>query len=107
MWQMVVMLVLLTAYGVAQYHERIRHSPWLLWIALAYSVSTHLLWVSLVRTLRDKNEIFRVGFYWDTAMYLPIFLVPLVLFSVRPSLLSSAGLVLVVAGAILFHLGSR
>jgi hypothetical protein len=74
-------------------------------IAISYAVAAHLLWANLIKRIDDKNEIFRYAWYWDVALYIPIVVVPLVLFSVRPTLWQSVGIVMILVGATIFHLG--
>jgi multidrug transporter EmrE-like cation transporter len=94
-------------YQYCMYAENIRNTRWLYIVAAIHAVIANLLWVHLIQILDSKEEIFRYGFYWDTILYLPIVLVPLAIFAVRPSVLQSVGMTIIIIGAILFHLGAR
>jgi hypothetical protein len=87
--------------------EGVRNSSWMYFIAGGYALSAHLIWTHLIRILNDKNEIFRYGWYWDVALYIPIIAVPLILFAVKPTALQIVGMVIILIGVVLFHTGAK
>lgn len=107
MWQMLVMLSLMSVYMFAQYNEKLRNSHYYLLAALGFSVISNILWVSLARKLSDQKEIFKYGFYWDTSTYLPIILIPLIFFGMKQSPLAWFGVGLIVIGVILLRVGGQ
>lgn len=92
-------------YQCCMFTENVRNTSWMYVIAITYAVTAHILWTHLIQILDNKDEIFRYGWYWDVSLYIPIIAVPLILFSVKPTLLQSVGITIILVGVVLFHLG--
>lgn len=83
------------------YSESFKGSPGYYLAGAAVGVAANLVWFHLAAITKDKGEVLKMGLYWDSMLTLIYMLVPLILFSVKPTTNTLFGIVLITTGIIL------
>lgn len=92
------------AYAVAVsicYIPAIKAGPWYFPTGILCGIAANAIWLHLAKNQIDNSRILVAGFYWDTMIIITYTLIPVVLFGVRVSWTTAAGLVLIGLGIFL------
>lgn len=86
------------------YHGGFKNSNWYYPVGLLAAIGVNAVWLWVAKIEQDPSKLILKGLYWDSMLTLAYLIVPLIIFSVRLSVLQGAGLVLIVCGLTLIKL---
>lgn len=102
----VAVALICAAYVHCQYIPELRER-WLLLAAPFYATISQVLFALHIRKM-EQGQVYTASFwYWMVCVNVVVLLLPVVFYGVKLTPMSSAGIVLVASGIMLFHLGSQ
>ena len=102
----VAVVLICAAYVHCQYIPELRER-WFLLAAPICATILHVLFALHIRKL-EQNDVYTASFwYWNICAHVTFLLLPVLLYGVKLTPMSSAGIVLVASGIMLFHLGTH
>lgn len=94
-------------YVHCQYNDLLRER-WLWLAAPVIAVVANAMFALHVRKMSDQYAVYESSFwYWDISMHAPFIVLPLLFYGVKLTPLCAAGIIFVVIGVVLFHLGGH
>src|SRR5688572_14756832 len=93
-------------YGILAYHPDLKTRPWFVWAGLLCALGTNLIWIHLAKATHSGARLLFYNLVWDGGLVAITILVPLMVFGVRPTMISMLGMALTVVGIILMKLGT-
>lgn len=98
----ILAFVLYSASAYLSYHEewKTRNFYFPLGIFIGLCITT--LWFWLVRYIDDKNKIYFYSLIWDTIMIGVFYITPIIIYGVSINKAGLFGLILIIAGLIIF-----
>ena len=90
---------------VVSYSTALKQTQWYFPIGLALAFVANFIWLYIAKNSFDKESLFVRGLVWDSMIVGAYVIVPLTLYSVRPTGYTLIGCTFIVIGLILTKLG--
>lgn len=88
---------------VSTYNVTLQNSPYFFWIFIITGIAVNLLWASLVKVVKDGDQILRLGSIWDVLMTVSWFVIPVLFFNVKLNMMAWVGILFLIIGVILLN----
>lgn len=89
--------ILYGSYCYVQYSDTLKASNWFIIIALTYSLTANILWVSLAKNM-DKQNTLSYALLWDGGVHIVAFLIPILIFGDKLKIHTAIGMGFIFVG---------